>query len=224
MAFDQNRRCWDLMTSPNAIPGVTTNAMIAMRDFASRVGVFRERIKQEKAARVVEEFLDEIGFSSALRSVYTDPLDHQARMASVTELIKSVDAFETRNKRRSRQQSLLGQFLNELALRGNAAKGLEFPVTYLVGLEEGLLPHYRSLDMGDSAIDEERRLAYVGVTRAQEHLTLSYAKQRTKRGKPKPSIPSRFLVEMIGRPIVPPKPNSSTERRPRRRVSPRRSQ
>ncbi len=237
IAFDQNRSCWDLMTSANSIPGVTTNAAIALREFASRVESFRKRLKNEKGAIVVRQFLDDIDFSEALRGVYNDPLDHQARMASITELVNSFEAFESRNKKRFQESSALGRFLNELALRGNdadtkenklqqnavglltlhAAKGLEFPVTYLVGLEEGLLPHYRSLDLGEAAIDEERRLAYVGVTRAQEQLTLSYAKQCSKRGKPKPSIPSRFLVEMIGRPIKPPKSDAAGKSPSRRR-------
>ena len=80
----------------------------------------------------------------------------------------------------------------------HSAKGLEFPEVYLVGMEEGLLPHKRSLADVDTAIDEERRLCYVGVTRAQDTLTLTLCKGRMKWGKPRPSIPSRFLMEMRG--------------------------
>jgi DNA helicase-2/ATP-dependent DNA helicase PcrA len=81
----------------------------------------------------------------------------------------------------------------------HSAKGLEFPRVYLVGMEEGLLPHKRTIDGTADEIAEERRLAYVGVTRAQESLTLTRAASRRKWGKPRPSAPSRFLFEMRGR-------------------------
>lgn len=81
----------------------------------------------------------------------------------------------------------------------HAAKGLEFREVYIVGMEEGTLPHHRSIAEPGAAVDEERRLCYVGVTRAQRRLTLTLALNRFKWGKSRPTIPSRFLYELTGR-------------------------
>ncbi|MCY2967538.1 MAG: AAA family ATPase, partial [Planctomycetota bacterium] len=84
-----------------------------------------------------------------------------------------------------------------------------FPRVYLVGLEEGLLPHKRSVAEGGGDVDEERRLCYVGVTRAREFLSISRAATRKKWGKPRACTPSRFLFEMQGVEVPPQIVNSS---------------
>ena len=76
----------------------------------------------------------------------------------------------------------------------HSAKGLEFPACFIVGIEDGILPHEKS--MIETGFEEERRLFYVGITRAQKHLTLSMARSRMRMGKPQPTNPSRFLYEI----------------------------
>jgi DNA helicase-2/ATP-dependent DNA helicase PcrA len=100
----------------------------------------------------------------------------------------------------------------------HSAKGLEFPQVYMVGLEEGVLPHQRSLGETEEGIEEERRLCYVGMTRAQDRLTLTLPLSRRKWGKLRPTHASRFLFEMTGqaeRPASPP-PAAKGTRRPAR--------
>ena len=78
----------------------------------------------------------------------------------------------------------------------HSAKGLGFPEVYIVGMEEGILPHHRSLEDDEAGVPEERRLCYVGVTRAEERLTMSMCLTRKKWGKARETQPSRFLYEL----------------------------
>ncbi len=168
---------------------------------------------------IATNLIAKINYHGELVRQHPEEADHQSRWASVQEVINSLGGYEKRAKKPS-----LRKFLDEIALgerdeQGDkesklnrnaialmtlhAAKGLEFPHVYLVGMEEGLLPHQRSVDaekkQGDmKAIDEERRLCYVGVTRARDRLTMSMALARMKWGKPKPTEPSRFLYELTG--------------------------
>jgi DNA helicase-2/ATP-dependent DNA helicase PcrA len=165
---------------------------------------------------VLKELLQEIEYKQELARQYPDAGDQESRWASVEELVNALGSYS----RRSEKAALAG-FLHEVALTGNeadrdkqseldrdavalmtlhAAKGLEFTEVYMVGMEEGMLPHHRSVaGDGGAALDEERRLCYVGVTRAKLRLTLTMALSRNKWGKPRPTVPSRFLYEIAGR-------------------------
>jgi DNA helicase-2/ATP-dependent DNA helicase PcrA len=157
----------------------------------------------------------EIGYQQEIERLYKEPEERLARWNAVEEVVNALAAYQQRAK-----QPTLAGFLDDVAL-GNreeeddkdrqlardcvalmtlhSAKGLEFKQVYMVGMEEGLLPHHRSVKEEGAAIDEERRLCYVGITRAQDRLTLSLALSRMKWGKPRPTFPSRFLYEMTGR-------------------------
>jgi DNA helicase-2/ATP-dependent DNA helicase PcrA len=159
----------------------------------------------------LERFLDRVGYRAEVNRLYSDPMTREARWAGVVEILN----FAENHVRRSAEPSLHG-FLEELALtsgdepsdapeaRGDAvtlmtlhaAKGLEFPHVFLAGMEEGLLPHARAV--AEAGIEEERRLAYVGITRAMTTLTMTWAQERAKYGKRASSAPSRFLFEAQG--------------------------
>ncbi len=172
---------------------------------------FRARLGLEPLSALTRELIESIDYRSEIRRVHRETADAESRWLGVEELVNSLSLYETR----AENPSLLG-FLEETALAGrdaetdderqrhaltlmtlHSAKGLEFMHVYLVGMEEGLLPHARSVGEGRS-IEEERRLCYVGVTRARSTLTMTFAKARTKWGKARASIPSRFLFEMRG--------------------------
>jgi DNA helicase-2/ATP-dependent DNA helicase PcrA len=156
-------------------------------------------------------FIEAIGYREEVRRLYAEPMTREARWAGVEEILN----FAQNHVRRSEDPSL-HEFLEELALGSSdepnekpekrsdavtlmslhAAKGLEFPHVFLVGMEEGLLPHARAVAEG--GIEEERRLAYVGITRAMTTLALTFAAERAKYGRRAAAVPSRFLFEARG--------------------------
>ena len=158
----------------------------------------------------LEKFLEAIGYRDEVTRLYSDPMQREARWAGVLEVLN----FAENHVRRADEPSLHA-FLEELALTSgdnpgdakkpevrkdavtlmtlHAAKGLEFPHVFLAGMEEGILPHARAVAEG--GIEEERRLAYVGITRAMTALTLSWTFERAKYGRRAMSVPSRFIFE-----------------------------
>jgi DNA helicase-2/ATP-dependent DNA helicase PcrA len=196
-------------------PEVAPTAADRVKVFCALIERYRQRFTVEPLAEVIKALIVEIGYRAEIERLYKTPKEIESRNQAIEEIVNAAANHAAHHE----EPTLIG-FLDDCALVGrddlssddddqkkkgvtlmtlHSAKGLEFPHVFLVGMEEGLLPHQRTiLDSGGAGIEEERRLCYVGVTRARETLTLTYAKARMKWGKLRPSIPSRFLLEMRG--------------------------
>ncbi|HEY3394604.1 MAG TPA: UvrD-helicase domain-containing protein [Lacipirellulaceae bacterium] len=241
-AISRGAHVWDVLPDALAIDGVDAKTTQAIGQFRRLIEEFCGRDPKSSVAALVANVLDKTKYRDALVRLYPDPTEREARLASLEEIVNAAAGYDKDHRTSS---AALSGFLDDMLLSErddsdekdsqlarnavalmtlHSAKGLEFPRVYLVGMEEGILPHKRSLAMeNDAAIDEERRLCYVGVTRAREHLTLSFALTRRKWGKPHKTIPSRFLYEMTGqaerfppRNEQPAKPGRSKRRRTRK--------
>ncbi len=213
-AVGQGKPVWDILPGAAKMPEIKPPAATAIDDFQSLIKTYRKRLKTQPLARLVSDLVNSIDYRSEITRIYPDPNDQEARWASVEELINAIGSYSKNAEKPTMSGFLQDSTLTsrdddreqESQLKQNAvslmtlhsAKGLEFPEVYLVGMEEGTLPHKRSIAGDDSAIDEERRLCYVGITRAERRLTLTLALSRRKWGKPRPTQPSRFLYEITG--------------------------
>jgi DNA helicase-2/ATP-dependent DNA helicase PcrA len=211
VAVDRGAPLWSVLPEAPQNGDIQHGVGERIDAFRRMIEGYRARVGLEPLFKLTGELLNQIDYKSEVRRVHKETSEAESRWAIVEEFVNSIALYE----QRSENASLLG-FLEESTLSDresekddekerhavtlmtlHSAKGLEFPHVYLVGMEEGLLPHGRSIIEG-RGIEEERRLAYVGVTRAQTTLTLTFCKGRTKWGKPRASIPSRFLMEMRG--------------------------
>jgi DNA helicase-2/ATP-dependent DNA helicase PcrA len=230
---------WDVLPDALAVDGIDAKTAQGVAQFHRLIEEFRGRDTKTSIAQLVSQVLDKTKYRDALLKLYPEPAEREARLASLEEIVNAAASYE--KAARPKAQNALSGFLDDMLLSErddsdekdsqlarnavalmtlHSAKGLEFPRVYLAGMEEGILPHKRSLAAkNDSAIDEERRLCYVGVTRAREQLTLSFALTRRKWGKPHKTVPSRFLYEMTGQAerFRPEAEDSSKQRRSSRR-------
>jgi len=213
-AVADGKPLWESLPLAARLDGMTSAAADATIRFRHLLDTFRARLETDPLVEVASDLIREIGYQNELARIYKEPEEQQSRWAAVEEVINALAAYQKRAKRptmtgflddvtlgdRESEQDKEDQLKrNAIALMTlHSAKGLEFPQVYLVGMEEGLLPHRRSVEMEGAAIDEERRLCYVGITRAQDRLTISLALTRMKWGKPRDSVPSRFLFEITG--------------------------
>jgi DNA helicase-2/ATP-dependent DNA helicase PcrA len=170
-----------------------------LRDFAE---------KSTSIATTIEHVYEKTGLIAALQA--EDTIESQGRLENLGELVNVAREYDAREAA-SGNQGDLAEFLQSLSLQAQGdsldttggqitlmtihnAKGLEYPIVFITGMEEGLFPHSRSIQDGD--VEEERRLAYVGITRAQTKLTIVHAGSRSVFGRRQYSMPSRFLAEL----------------------------
>ncbi|MEM7209435.1 MAG: UvrD-helicase domain-containing protein [Pseudomonadota bacterium] len=190
---------------------VSSRAYGKLQDFANWITLIADNAERgANPLSIVSDLLDDVHYEAWLRDVSKDLRAAESRWANVLELrdwIGDLTSEQKGNADRSLSEVLSQMMLIDILenqeeqqqdavnlLTLHASKGLEFTHVYLVGLEEDLLPHRTSID--EDTIEEERRLAYVGITRAQRTLSLSFARQRMKFGEQIDCEPSRFLDEL----------------------------
>jgi ATP-dependent DNA helicase Rep len=205
VAQARNTSLFGAVFEPSLVAAVPARQRAALDDFCGLVNSLRYRAEREPARRLLQELLKKIGYADWLVSTL-DRRDAQVRTQSVDDFVgwlgRKGDA-DGKNLLELTQMVALITMLEERdadsldAVRLStlhAAKGLEFRHVFLVGVEEGVLPHREAIEAGN--VDEERRLMYVGLTRAQESLHLSYCRTRKRAGEKVDCAPSRFLAEL----------------------------
>ncbi|MEN8178236.1 MAG: DNA helicase Rep [Pseudomonadota bacterium] len=180
-----------------------------LQEFSKLIGHFTQRAESEDSVKAIRSLINEIQYDDWVRENSSSDAVSERRMENVTELLEWLNALQNGEL----QEKTLAEMVNHLTLMDvlerqneessedqvhlmtlHASKGLEFPHVFLVGMEEELLPHRTSIE--DENIEEERRLAYVGITRAQRSLTMTYAAKRKRYGELVRCEPSRFLQEL----------------------------
>lgn len=199
---------FDVISNPEAlagIPGVTARVTKPLELFAAFIFNFMGYQANMHLDDLIEKILDESGYLAELKA--ENKPENESRIENLREFIGVARDYE-----KEADNPSLEDFLAQLSLVSDidnteleadritlmtlhSAKGLEFPIVFMIGMEEGLFPHSRTL-MDDSEVEEERRTCYVGITRAQRKLYLTYAKQRMIYGKNNTFPPSRFLEEI----------------------------
>jgi DNA helicase II / ATP-dependent DNA helicase PcrA len=195
---------WDILSDESAVKTLAARSAKPILSFVAMIQQWQAEVDTKPAADIIQEVLDQSGYVRDLQDQGTD--EAEERLGNVKELYNAALQYAEEN-----DDQALNTFLANAALASDAdskettdkvtlmtlhsAKGLEFPIVFLVGLEQGLFPNFRSLD-DPAAIEEERRLCYVGITRAQERLFISHARERRLFGSREPAVASLFLSEI----------------------------
>lgn len=197
---------WEILSDETSVNTLAGRSTKSVNNFAKMIGRLQQQAENTSASEILQTILDESGYIQDLQNQGND--EAEDRIRNVGELYNAVRQYEEE----AEQDASLAGFLSSTALSSDldnvkegqsavslmtlhSSKGLEFPVVFLVGLEQGLFPNYRSID-DPGALEEERRLCYVGITRAQERLFLSHARERRLYGTREPAVRSQFLDEL----------------------------
>lgn len=206
---------WGALQAAHTVPDVPKVAMEGARKFVELMSGYMQSLPKQSGAGLgesVREFFDKLGLKDAILAADDAPSVSTQRLDNLSEVCSAVSRFA--NASATSEGSPLVEFLRKSALVRNksdddegtpqevtlmtlhSAKGLEFPYVFMVGVEEELLPHKKTLEEMGGELSEERRLCYVGVTRARQRLCMSWVRERTRHGRAAESGPSRFLQEL----------------------------
>jgi DNA helicase II / ATP-dependent DNA helicase PcrA len=198
---------WEVAASPETVPGLAAAATKAVGRFMATMERLRERAEGgAPVGDLLQETLEETGYLEALQAERT--IEAQGRLENLEELVGVAREYDS-----TEDEPSLAAFLQQVALFSEQdalqdeqgivtlmtlhnAKGLEYPVVFIIGCEDGVFPHMRAIEAGD--VEEERRLCYVGMTRAKRELYLTFARTRALFGSRDWNMPSRFLDEIPG--------------------------
>ena len=201
---------YEALLAPEMIPGAGRSAS-KLDSFAALIEYFKGQAEKESLTDLLNEILDMTGYTQNLEA--DDEIDAESRLQNIEELLNKAAAYEEDCEDRGEKATLSG-FLEEVALVADidsleedqdyvvlmtlhSAKGLEFPHVYLAGMEDGLFPSYMTITGDDpEELEEERRLCYVGITRAEQQLTLTCARKRMVRGETQYNRISRRVSEI----------------------------
>lgn len=206
-AEEQGMSLFEALSSTEDIAKITSRAKKALQDFTVTIYELLNHVDEWDVQRLIEEVIKQTGYGDMLDKDAAHDPQGESRKENVGEFLSVAKDYMDSNP-----DGNLQDFLENVALVSDvdtfessdskvtlmtlhAAKGLEFPVVFLVGLDEGLFPHSRTL-MDPAQVEEERRLAYVGITRAERQLYVTNASTRTMYGRISAYLPSRFLDEI----------------------------
>ncbi len=203
---------FDAAKMADEIPGLAGRSAEKIKSFADQILVYRSKLPYVGISGLFDEIIEDTGYVRELEAEQTP--EAESRIENIDELKNKIISYEEENEQDGKETSL-SEFLSEVSLVADidsldeddnrvvlmtlhSAKGLEFPYVWLAGMEDGLFPSYMSIvaeDNGES-IEEERRLCYVGITRAMKHLKLTCAKTRMMHGQTQFNKVSRFIKEI----------------------------